>query len=167
MTTYNLHGASQGSETVYDYTRRRWDELRDNFSKGKFPGVTNDAPGAYAASKLIFTEMKKNPGIVTDTIPETALSIEGYINNPSNPFTWIAQKTKQAAEAASHDVKVNLDKPAQWATDAGKALPWYVKPGAMVGILAAAVILPPLFGKSLEGIISGVTRKSRKFLKAK
>jgi len=170
MTSYNLYGASTGSESVYEYTRRRWNELRDNFEKGKSPGVTDDGNGAYAASKLIFAEMKKNPGMVTDALPPDASYLESYINNPSNPLTWIAQKTSQAAKAGAHTVAVNLDKPAQLLSNVGGALPWYVKPGGIVAILAAAVILPPLFGRSLEGMIKGaegrvrrVARKYRKF----
>lgn len=162
MASYNLYGVVQGNETVYEYTRRRWNELRDNFKKGKSPGVTNDEDGAYAASKLIFVEMKKNPGIVTDTLPPDATFIEAYINNPSNPVTWLIQKSGQAAQSTAHDVAVNLDKPATLLQNAGKALPWYVKPGAIVGILAASIILPPLFGRSLEGIIKGATTRAKR-----
>ncbi len=170
MTAYNLYGSTTGSESVYDYTRRRWNELRDNFTKGKSPGVTNDSDGAYAASKLILAEMKKNPGLVTDALPPDATYLESYINNPSNPLTWLSQKAGQAAASATHDVAVNLDKPAQFLSDVGNALPWYVKPGGIVAILALSVILPPLFGKTLEGMIKGaegrvrnVARKYRKF----
>ncbi len=162
MTSYNLRGTVTGTESVYDYTRRRWNELRDNFSKGKSPGVTNDKNGAYAASKLIFVEMQKNPGIVTNELPPDASYLESYINNPSNPLTWISQKAGQAAQDATHSVAVNLDKPAQFLKDAGDALPWYTKPGAMVAILAAAVILPPLFGRSLEGMIKGAKGRAAK-----
>ncbi len=170
MTSYNLYGSSSGSESVYDYTRRRWNELRNNFTKGQSPGVTDDGDGAYAASKLIFAEMKKNPGIVTDSLPPDATYLESYINNPSNPLTWIAQKTSQAAKSATHAAALNLDKPAQLLSDVGGALPWYIKPGGIVAILAASIILPPLFGKTLEGMIKGaegrvrrVARKYRKF----
>ncbi len=162
MASYNLYGTDVGHETVYEYTRRRWNELRDNFAKGKSPGVTNDKDGAFAASRLIYVEMKKNPGIVTDTLPPDATYLEAYINNPSNPVTWLLQKTGQAAQAATHEVALNLDKPAQWAQDAGNALPWYVKPGAIVGILAASIILPPLFGSSIEGILRGLKSKAKR-----
>ncbi len=162
MTSYNLRGQDQGNESVYDYTRRRWNELRDNFAKGKTPGVTNDANGAYAASKLIYVEMKKNPGIVTDGIPPDASYLESYINSPSNPLAWIAQKTGQAVQDATHTVALNLDKPAQLLQDAGNALPWYTKPGPIVALLAASILLPPLFGKSLEGIIKGVKGRAVK-----
>lgn len=155
MTTYNLLGTVQGSESVYAYTRRRWEELRNNFKAGKSPGVTNDASGAYAASRLIFTEMKKNPGIVTDAIPDNAGYLESIIKNPSNPFAWVAQKTVQATNSAAHSVAVNLDKPAQWATDVGNALPWYTKPGAIVGLLAATVLLPPVLGAVMKGYRQG------------
>lgn len=161
MTSYNLYGTEVGNETVYEYTRRRWNELRDNLKKGKSPGVTNDKDGAFAASRLIYVEMKKNPGIVTDALPPDATYLEAYINNPSNPLTWLAQKTGQAAESATHEVAVNLDKPAQLLQDAGNALPWYVKPGAIVGILAASIILPPLFGSSIQGVIRGLKAKVR------
>lgn len=166
MSSYNLYGTAVGTETVYEYTRRRWNELRDNFAKGKSPGVTNDKDGAFAASRLIFVEMKKNPGIVTEELPPDATYLEAYINNPRNPLTWLAQKTGQAAQAATHEVAVNLDKPARLLESAGKALPWYVKPGAVVGILAAAVILPPLFGKSIEGIMRGVTTKAKRGMRS-
>jgi hypothetical protein len=162
MSSYNLYGTAVGNETVYEYTRRRWNELRDNFAKGKSPGVTNDKDGAFAASRLIFVEMKKNPGIVTEELPPDATYIEAYINNPKNPITWITQKTGQAAQAATHEIAVNLDKPARLLESAGKALPWYTKPGAMVGILAAAIILPPLFGQSLQGIIGGLKSKAKR-----
>lgn len=166
MATYSLYGTDRGNETVYEYTRRRWSELVANGRISKFPGVTNDAAGAYAASKFIFTELKKNPGLVTDELPPDATTLEAYINSPSNPLAWLAQKTGQATEAAAHAVKVNLDKPAQLLQDAGNALPWYVKPGAIVGILAASIILPPLFGKSLEGMIRGAKgRVKRTFRK--
>lgn len=167
MTSYNLYGTSVGSESVYEYTRRRWNELRDNFSRGKSPGVTDDGDGAYAASKLIFAEMKKNPGSVTDALPPDASYLESYINNPSNPLTWISQKTSQAAKAVTHTAAVNLDKPAQLLSDVGSALPWYVKPGGIVAILAASIILPPLLGTSLERMIRGaegrVRRVARKY----
>lgn len=167
MTSYNLYGSTSGSESVYAYTRRRWNELRDNFNRGKSPGVTDDEDGAYAASKLIFEEMKKSPGMVTDALPPDATYLESYINNPSNPLTWIAQKTGQAAKSATHSVAVNLDKPAQLLSDVGSALPWYIKPGGIVAILAASIILPPLFGRTLEGMIKGaegrVRRVARKY----
>lgn len=167
MSSYNLYGTEVGSESVYDYTRRRWNELRANLSQGKFPGVTNDKDGAFAASRLIYVEMKKNPGLVTDTLPPDATYLEAYINNPSNPLAWIAQKSGQAAQAATHQIAVNLDKPASFLQTVGNALPWYVKPGAMVGILAASVILPPLFGTTLEAVLksfkSKVKRSTRKF----
>lgn len=170
MTSYNLRGNSVGSESVYDYTRRRWNELRDNFTKGKSPGVTNDSNGAFAASKLIFVEMSKNPGMVTDALPPDATYLESYINNPSNPLTWVIQRAGQASQSAAHNVAVNLDKPAQLLSDIGGALPWYTKPGALVAILAASIILPPLFGKSLEGMIRGakgkVSRKLGKYGKS-
>lgn len=160
MTSYNLRGTATGTETVYAYTRRRWNELRDNFKAGKRPGVTNDSDGAYAASKLVFVELQNNPGLVTDSLPPDATYLESVINNPANPLTWIAQKTGQAAASATHTAAVNLDKPAQFLSNVGDALPWYVKPGAMVGILAALVILPPLFGKSLEGMVRGLKGKA-------
>lgn len=162
MTSYNLRGSSVGNESVYEYTRRRWNELRDNFAKGKSPGVTNDKNGAFAASKLIYVEMQKNPGIVTNELPPDASYLESYINNPSNPLTWIAQKAGQAAQDASHSVAVNMDKPAQFLQNASNALPWYTKPGAIVALLAAAVVLPPLFGRSLEGMIKGVKGRAVK-----
>jgi hypothetical protein len=165
MTSYNLRGQDQGSESVYDYTRRRWNELRDNFAKGKSPGVTNDKNGAFAASKLIYVEMQKNPGIVTDGLPPDATYLESYINNPTNPLTWIAQKTGQAAQNATHTVALNLDKPAQLLQEAGNALPWYTKPGPLVALLAASILLPPLFGKSLEGIIRGMKGRAAKTIR--
>jgi hypothetical protein len=160
MASYSIQGNAIGNESVYDYTRRRWSELRDNLKTGKFPAVTNDAAGAYAASKLIFVELKKNPGAVTDALPPEASYIESIITNPLNPIAWVVQKAGQAVEAATHSVKVNLDKPAEALSSVGKALPWYTKPGAIVGILAATIILPPLFGKSFEGLLKGLkTRK--------
>ncbi len=165
MASYNLYGTAVGSESVYEYTRRRWNELRDNFAKGKSPGVTDDRDGAFAASRLIFVEMKKNPGIVTNELPPDATYLESYINNPTNPLTWISQKAGQAAKAATHSVAVNLDKPAQWATDLGDKLPWYTKPGPLVAILAAAVILPPLFGQSLQGIVAGLKSRGKRSLR--
>jgi hypothetical protein len=155
MATYSLYGTDKGNETVYEYTRRRWNELVANGKASKFPGVTNDKDGAFAASRLIYVELTKNPGLVTDTLPPDATYLEAYINNPKNPLTWLTQKAGQAAQAVTHDVAVNLDKPAEFLQSAGNALPWYVKPGAIVGILAVSIILPPLFGKSLEGIIKG------------
>lgn len=165
MASYNLRGTSVGKETVYAYTRRRWDELRDNFSQGKSPGVTNDSDGAFAASKLIYVEMVKNPGIVTDALPPSPLYLEAYINNPSNPLTWVVQKTGQAMEEASHALKINLDKPARLLDATGNALPWYVKPGAIVAILAGAVLLPPLFGRSFEGILKGLKGRASRTLR--
>lgn len=162
MSSYNLYGTVVGNETVYEYTRRRWNELRANLEKGKSPGVTNDKDGAFAASRLIYVEMKKNPGIVTEELPPDATYLEAYINNPRNPLTWLAQKTGQAAQAATHEVAVNLDKPARLLENAGKALPWYVKPGAVVGILAASVILPPLFGSSLEAVLRSLKSKAKR-----
>lgn len=161
MSSYNLYGTAVGNETVYEYTRRRWDELRNNFKAGKSPGVTNNKDGAYAASRLIFVEMKKNPGIVTDALPPSESYIEAYINNPSNPISWVTQKAGQTAEDISHSAAINMDKPAEMLSRVGGALPWYVKPGALVGILAAVVILPPLFGKSLEGVIRGLKGKAK------
>lgn len=164
MSSYSIYGSAIGNEDVYDYTRRRWSELRDNLKTGKFPAVTNDAAGAYAASKLIFVELKKNPGAVTDALPPDASYIEAIIVNPSNPIAWVAQKAGQAVEAATRSVAVNLDKPAEILDRAGKALPWYTKPGFIVGLLAASVVLPPLFGKSVEGIFKGLKarRKARR-----
>lgn len=161
MATYNLHGTATGTETVYEYARRRFAELLSNFERGISPGVTDNKDGAYAASKLIFVELKKSPGKVTDSLPPDATYIESYLNNPSNPIAWVTQKARQTVKEAGHDVAVNLDKPAQWAKDVGDSLPWYVKPGALVGIIAAAVILPPLFGHSLKGIVAGMKKRKR------
>lgn len=166
MATYSIVSGAQGRESVYDYTRRRWSELRDNQKAGRFPGVTNDDAGAYAASKLIFVELKKNPALVTDTLPPDASYIESIIVNPSNPIAWVVQKTGQAIESGTRAVAVNLDKPAEALSSVGKALPWYTKPGAVVGILAAAVILPPLFGRSLEGLMRGLAGRRRARRKA-
>lgn len=166
MATYSIVSGAQGRESVYDYTRRRWSELRDNQKSGKFPGVTNDDAGAYAASKLIFIELKKNPGLVTDTLPPDASYIESIIVNPSNPIAWVVQKTGQAIESGTRAVAVNLDKPAEALSNVGKALPWYAKPGTFAAILAASVILPPLFGRSLEGIARGLMGKRRARRKA-
>ncbi len=162
MASYSLYGTDVGNETVYAYTRRRWTELKNGPQDGSGRRVSNDADGAYAASHLIFTELKKNPGLVTDALPPDPAYLESYINNPSNPLAWIAQKTGQAASELSHDIAVNLDKPAAFLQSAGKALPWYVKPGAIVGILAASIILPPLFGSSIEGIVKGFKSKAKK-----
>lgn len=159
MASYSIVSGAQGRESVYDYTRRRWAELRDNQKAGRFPSATNDEAGAYAASKLIFVELKKNPALVTDTLPPDASYVESIIVNPSNPIAWVVQKTGQAIESGTRAVAVNLDKPAQVLSSAGKALPWYTKPGFIVGLLAASVILPPLFGKSLEGIFKGLASR--------
>lgn len=156
MTTYNLRGGSTGSsETVYDYTRRRWNELRDNFANNKFPGVTDNAAGAYAASKLIFVAMQKDPGLVTDALPPDASYIESYINNPSNPLTWLSQKVSQATDSVLHTAAVNMDKPAQLMQDFSDSLPWYTKPGAIVGVLAASILIPPIMGALMKGYRQG------------
>lgn len=162
MSSYSILGTAKGKETVYEYTRRRWQELQENFKAGKSPGVYGDKAGAYAASKLIFVELKKSPGLVTDEIPPEAVYIESMINNPRNPLTWISQKASQAASSAAHKVAVNLDKPAQALQDIGKALPWYTKPGAIVGIIIAVTVLPPLAGHLLRAAQSRSGRKGSK-----
>jgi hypothetical protein len=143
-----------GSETVYDYTRRIYAERVKSFNEtGR--GTPDDAQGRYALSKLIFITLKKNPSIVSDTLPPDASYIEKIINNPHNPLEWAWQKTSQGTNKVLHKVAVNLDKPAQFLSDVGKALPWYVKPGAMVGFLVAAVIIPSLIGSLLKGYMQG------------
>lgn len=148
MSTYTIQGAS---ESIYSYVRRRWDEMRDNLEKGLRPAVTNDDAGADAAARYIFVELKKNPSAVTEALPPDYTYIKKVIVNPSNPLTWVTQKAGQAIEKAEHTVAVNMDKPAQLLSDIGAALPWYVKPGAIVGLLAASILLPRL----LEGYMKG------------
>jgi hypothetical protein len=143
-----------GSETVYDYTRRIYAEKVKSFNENG-NGIPDNAQGRYALSKLIFITLKKNPSIVSDSLPPDASYIEKIINNPHNPLIWAWQKTSQAGAKAAHSVAVNLDKPAQFLSDVGNALPWYVKPGAMVGFLIAAVIIPPLAGQLLKGYRQG------------
>lgn len=96
---------------------------------------------------------------MVDEIPPEAVYIESYINNPRNPLVWVSQKATQAAKQATHQAAVNLDKPAQLLKDAADAMPWYVKPGAIVGLLVAVAIIPPLAGHLFKASLS--KRKSR------
>jgi hypothetical protein len=133
------------SEDVYDYTRRRWDEMRQNFQNGKQPGVTNDAVGAHSAAALIFVEIKKNPSLVTDTLPPDSTYIESIINNPSNPLTWISQKVGQTVSSIEHAAALNMDKPAQLLQSmenaVSNAAPWFTKPSNLAIIAVGALAL--------------------------
>lgn len=160
MASFTIQGPA---ESIYAYTRRMWDDMRANLDKGLRPAVSNDDAGADAAARYIFASLKKNPGAVTEALPPDYKGILSIIQNPSNPLTWASQKVSQAAQKAVHNVEVNLDKPAQLLKNIGDALPWYTKPGALVGILAFSLIAPALFGKSIEGVVRGLKSKAKNY----
>lgn len=160
MASFTIQGPA---ESIYAYTRRSWDDMRANLDKGLRPAVSNDDDGANAAARYIFAALKKNPGAVTEALPPDYTGILKIIQNPANPLTWVTQKAGQAAQKAVHNVEVNLDKPAQLLQDIGNALPWYTKPGALVGILAFSLIAPALFGKSIEGVVRGLKGKAKNY----
>lgn len=181
MATFDIPRVLSGPESIYDYVRRRWDEMRSNLHKPQSErttkgAVSNDAAGANAAAKLIFIELKKSPTLVTEVLPPDYTYIERIINNPGNPITWVVQKTGQAAQRAARSVAVNLDKPAQVMKDwnpfadgggaAWNALPFFLRPRAIMLYGAAGLAAYILAPRVVAGAIQGMRKKfsaSKKF----
>jgi hypothetical protein len=171
--------------SIYDYVRGEWDRLRENMSlpqserKGNRLAVSNDAAGAFAASKYIFSSLKANPTAVTEALPPDSSHILRLIENPRNPLTWVWQKTTQAAEKVSRAARQNLDKPAQVMKDYNPlakggggawdaALPGFLTPKALMLYVAlggaAYLFAPRLIGgvmKSLKKKGAGLSAKLR------
>jgi len=147
---------SLGSESIPKYVARRYDELVNSLSPDGH-SVSNDAAGAFAASKLIFVEMKNNPSLVTQKPPMTARQVEDIINNPGNPISWLKQKASRAETAVSRSVKQNLDKPAKFlqAVDpfaAGNVLDYrklaFLGAGALALYFLAPIAAASIFSRS-------------------